>query len=327
MVMSVLLPSCNGDYAEPPLRSDYIPGSWDAPYSMTNVLDGIQAKNRWFHGYIVGWIDTSTPAGNVFNGTTATFSAPATLASNILLAASPDETSWFKCVAVQLPTGAVRSALNLMDNPDALGREVCVYGTVDTYFSVKTSLKPVTAFNWGAEGYDIPDTDSYILYAPFTDGSYAGFTLEGEVPVMDNGEKLRLWYLNGSYGLNVKGMDDATKVKYETDTWAVSPVVDLNGHSNVYWSLEWAGNYFTTQDNFKSCCQLGVREAGSPDWTLVEDVTYPAGNNWTFVNTGKISLDAWSGKKIQVGIHYMSSTALTGTLEITNLIINDGEAE
>lgn len=48
---------------------------------------------------------------------------------------------------VQLPSGDVRTALNLQDNPTNLGKEVVVYGTIEAYFSV-AGIKNVTKYEF-----------------------------------------------------------------------------------------------------------------------------------------------------------------------------------
>ena len=75
--------------------------------------------------------------------TDAKFSAETATASNVLIAVSADETDITKCMPVQLPTGAVRTALNLVDNAGNYKKEVTLYGNIEKYFSV-TGLKTVT---------------------------------------------------------------------------------------------------------------------------------------------------------------------------------------
>lgn len=62
--------------------------------------------------------------------------------SNVLIAASPDETSVDNVMPVQLPVGAVRDAINLKDNPANLKQEVVLCGNIEAYFG-KTGLKAV----------------------------------------------------------------------------------------------------------------------------------------------------------------------------------------
>ena len=51
-------------------------------------------------------------------------------------------------ISLQLPTGNVRTALNVLDNPDNIGKTVYVYGTVVSSYCGIAGLKPVTNFSW-----------------------------------------------------------------------------------------------------------------------------------------------------------------------------------
>lgn len=52
---------------------------------------------------------------------------------------------------------------------------------------------------------------------------------------------------------------------------------------------------------------------------------YPSGSDWTFVNSGDVSLSAYAGKKVQIVFCYTSTTSVAPTWEITNLSINDSK--
>ena len=42
-----------------------------------------------------------------------------------------------ECLSVQLPSGDIRDALNLVDNPHLLGRKVCLRGDiVEAYYGI-----------------------------------------------------------------------------------------------------------------------------------------------------------------------------------------------
>ena len=49
--------------------------------------------------------------------------------------------------------------------------------------------------------------------------------------------------------------------------------------------------------------------------------TWPEAGAWTFANSGAISLEAYTGKKIQVAFKYGSTAAGADTWEIKNLVI------
>lgn len=85
----------------------------------------------WLKGYIVGFIDGNGLKQSVFD-------VPLEKAnSNMLLADSPHETDYTKCLPVKLAnTGsyAVRNELNLYDHPEYLGQYIAVLGLKWNYF-------------------------------------------------------------------------------------------------------------------------------------------------------------------------------------------------
>lgn len=107
-------------------------GSEAKPYNPTQVLakgKSVNEPGKWVSGYIVGYVPDKYLDG-------ALFTVPATSATNVLLATTPDETDYSKCVPVQIPAGNIRSALNLMDNPGNHKKLCSVYGTLVAYFGV-----------------------------------------------------------------------------------------------------------------------------------------------------------------------------------------------
>ena len=58
--------------------------------------------------------------GTASSGTNYDQEAPFTVATNVGLADDPNETDAAKILPVQLPTGAVRAGINLVDNPQTL---------------------------------------------------------------------------------------------------------------------------------------------------------------------------------------------------------------
>ena len=140
--------------ASAPLNTNGVTAYYNTYYS--DMPD--ETAFYWATGYIVGCVVT-TETVFVANDNTSVFKAPFGIASNILLAATPDETDYNKCISLQLPSGSVRSALNLMDNPGNLGREVTVHGYITKYLGIP-GMRSVDAFNWGPEG--IPGMDPVV---------------------------------------------------------------------------------------------------------------------------------------------------------------------
>ena len=67
--------------------------------------------------------------------------------ANILIADNADETDYTKCLVVQVPSGDIRTALNLVDNPGNLKKKVVLTATLETYFGV-AGLKSTSAYKF-----------------------------------------------------------------------------------------------------------------------------------------------------------------------------------
>lgn len=115
-------------------------GTVEAPFLVSQVIGGSAVGNEvWVEGYIVGWVD-----GQVYTSG-ANFNANATSQTNLMLAASADETDAANCIPVQLPSGDVRSALNLQTNPGNYKKVVKLKGNIEKYFGI-TGVKTVTEY-------------------------------------------------------------------------------------------------------------------------------------------------------------------------------------
>ena len=125
-------------------------GTEEDPYNVAKALTVQDGSMAWVKGYIVGQI-----AGDINVADDVQFSAPfkgatyddgtvATAGTNLLVAADANETQVLKCLVVQLPKGDVRTALELVNNPDNDGKPVELYGKLTKYFGV-AGLKETAA--------------------------------------------------------------------------------------------------------------------------------------------------------------------------------------
>lgn len=96
----------------------------------------------WVKGYIAGCVNTG-------NGSELSTEDP--VASNIGLSSTGVVTS---VIPVQLPNGAVRTALNIVDNADNVGKEVLVYGNIQKYCQV-AGVKNVTEYEFTGNSTEI----------------------------------------------------------------------------------------------------------------------------------------------------------------------------
>ncbi|MCK8622852.1 DUF6359 domain-containing protein [Prevotella sp. E13-27] len=109
----------------------------EKPYTVSEAV-AAGSGNEYVKGFIVGSVE-----GQVLSSG-AHFSTENAVATNIMLAASADETDVTKVMVVQLPNGTdIRTKLNLKDNAGNLGKEVVLYGSIENYFG-QMGLKSVT---------------------------------------------------------------------------------------------------------------------------------------------------------------------------------------
>lgn len=108
----------------------------------------------WVKGFIVGALNSAGTA----------FAADAN--TNLALAATAEESDAANTIPVQLPKGDMRDALNVVDNPSLVGKEIMLYGYILKYFS-RTGLKEVSDFKM-SEIVEITE-DGWKSYVPQND--------------------------------------------------------------------------------------------------------------------------------------------------------------
>ncbi|MDE5810898.1 MAG: hypothetical protein K2H61_01155, partial [Muribaculaceae bacterium] len=119
----------NGDGSE---ASPYNVGQIVAMNPTSTTESPAGGSGVWVKGYIVGSMPTGG-SSTTLSGTN--FSTAEAATTNLVIAPTVDCTDYTKCIGIQLPTGSVRSALNLAENPGNLGKEVSLYGDVMKYCS------------------------------------------------------------------------------------------------------------------------------------------------------------------------------------------------
>ena len=103
-------------------------GSMSDALTVSQAIASAGLEDVWVCGYIVGGDLTSSAAS---------FEAPFSSRTNILLGSRSSASSRSSCLAVSLPSGHVRDDLNLVDNQHLLGRKVWLRGDlVDAYYGL-----------------------------------------------------------------------------------------------------------------------------------------------------------------------------------------------
>lgn len=155
----------------PELSTD---GTEANPYTVADAKIAATGTNVFVKAFIVGYVPDKALNEAIFSDAASAEKAP----TNILIAASADETNVTNCMPIQLPTGAIRTALNLKDNPGNLKQEVILCGNIENYFGA-TGLKSVAYAKIGAKEFgtkpggstttpDTPSTGKGSASDPYT---------------------------------------------------------------------------------------------------------------------------------------------------------------
>ena len=108
-------------------------GVWEA-------RQNVGAKEVWVYGYIAGGDLTSSKAS---------YQGPFNSKTNLLLSPKYPVSSREGCVSVQLQQGDTRDALNLVDNPQLLGRQVFLKGNIVASYYGLPGIQAITEFVLG----------------------------------------------------------------------------------------------------------------------------------------------------------------------------------
>lgn len=214
-------PGTGGDTPTPtPTPGDA--GTKEKPYTVANVQAGATGTGVWVKGYIVGWIDGKTLAdGAKFNADGVTVS------SNVMLADAADAATTAKIIPVQLPSGEIRKAVNLQDNPANYKKEVLLKGNLVAYFGVP-GLKEVSAAVIDGKEYPMGGDDQPS--GDVVTSLDENFDASTDIPAgwfqkQAAGDKA--WYVRNFNENNYITMS-GFKGTAPFDQWLLSPAIDMD---------------------------------------------------------------------------------------------------
>ena len=177
-------------------------------------------------------------------------------------------------------------------------------------------------------------TKTIILYqtgsgqAPLSGEFYSvDFKKDGisgwEVIDVDKPDELEaVWTESTSYGMVAKAY--ANNTNYESQSWLVSPSIDLSQVQAAHLCFSHAGKYFSDIKKDVTLWLLQEEAKAAEDveafTTQLSIPVYPA--DFTFVESGDIDLSSYAGSSIRLAFKYKSSTSKAGTYEVQNLRIS-----
>lgn len=179
--------------------------------------------------------------------------------------------------------------------------------------TITASIAATDTYAAGSASYTLNVVDPNILFTENFANGLNGFTNEGG-----------LWKTR-SYNGQTYAQANANKQGAKTEM-LTSPSIDLSEIANATLTFDHAIGYIGNNDP-KIDFTLWIKEDNSEDWTQVTIPNYPENSEkWSnFVSSGEIALQAYCGKKIQIGFQYKSTDEKQSGWEVTNILVKKAE--
>ena len=131
-----------------------------------------------------------------------------------------------------------------------------------------------------------------------------------------------VWEYSSQYKC-MKATAFANPNNYESESWLISPDIDLTSVSDAYLTFEHAGGYFGTAS--EEATVWIAKAEGEWEPLVIEKNNYPT--SWTFIEAGNWDLKAYVGNTVKLGFKYSSTAKKAGTWEVRNVMVLSGKHE
>lgn len=139
-----------------------------------------------------------------------------------------------------------------------------------------------------------------------------------------------VWKYDAKYGMKATAYISTTQTNYASESWVVTPSIDLSRAKNPQLSFDQARKYGV--DFLKECFVMASTDyAGDVtqcNWDTIPfnqdaegNFLVPDGSSWTFMSTGEMDLSKYVGQKVYIGFQYTSSEQGSATWEFKNLLV------
>lgn len=190
---------------------------------------------------------------------------------------------------------------------------------VSTNYSTRTTI-----FVKAADGTYTAQAGVYLDEA-LTGGNDGGFTVQD---IALTGVSY-VWKSDASYGWKASAFMNNTN--YETESWLLTPAIDLSEAMTPQLSFEEAhkflnGNPLSEYMMVKVSTDY-IDDVESCTWETVEvdETQWSDGQSWDFYKVGPYSLSAYVGQVIRIAFVYKSTSSAAPTWEIKNVLVNEAE--
>ena len=294
-------------------------GTADDPY---NVAAGIGLQNEspvaWVHGYIVGAVKAGL--SSVSGNDDINWEAPFDLVTNVVIADDPACREISQCIIVNLPAGKpMRTEVNLVDHPENLGKQLSVLGKLRRYFG-QAGLRDSngTEADFVLEGGSTPPPPGTEIFSETFANGQGGFTIQ-DVVLPQN--LSYVWTHIPSYQC-MKASSYVAQA-YATESWLVSPSIDLSGVSAATLTFDQAVNYASPIGRLHVMVSSNYSgDVTTATWVELDLDVWPTGNDWIFL-TSSVDLTVCVGQTVNIAFKYTSEATQQGcpTWEVKNFVV------
>ena len=133
-----------------------------------------------------------------------------------------------------------------------------------------------------------------------------------------------IWEFSADYKcMKATAYHNASAKNYASESWLISPSIDLPAGTKAYFTFEHAGGYFGKATE-EATVWISKNEG---DWEQLEidPKAYPT--SWTFVSAGNWDMTPYAGSTVQIAFRYSSTATKAGTWEVRNVAILSGQHE
>lgn len=296
-------------------------GTLENPYTVEQAIEKQNATPYvvgWVKGFIVGSVKQGV--SSVASNDDIHWSGPFTSSTNVLLASSASTNDYTQCVIVNMPAGsAFRTAVNLLDNPSNLGKELKVTGTLRTYFGVAGLRDNAgTAADFVFDGSGGGGGGGNALFTENFDsslGTFSHYSVEGA----------QVWGWGSFDGGCTVMSGFVNPDRFPNEDWLISPAINLSSNTDSKLTIRQAANFVSSQWEFLQVMISSDYDGTSNPstqgtWTELTVPTMPSGSNWTFVDSGDIDISSFDGNAaVYVAFRYRSTSSVASTWEISKV--------
>ncbi len=310
-------------------------GTFDDPYDVASAIANNSGTGVWVQGFLAGIIETGG-TNNV-----ADLTAPFATATNVYIAPTADETDTTKMLIVQLPSGDIRAATNLVDNGNLLGSEIKYHGNLLTYFGVP-GLKNTNGY-WLIEANTGVDPNAPIevvvkgtsqvvtsINENFESAGTAGDAWDQNGWLNANMQGERYWKL-ASYSNNKYAQANAYNANStDLEMWLVSPGINCDVNKTLsfetkvgYWKHDPLTVYISTDfDGDPSNLSTATWTDITSNFTIPNEPASGYGSSYT--PSGNFDMSSYTGQTVYILFKYTGNNSTnTTTMQIDNVVVAD----